>query len=216
MKYSKHAEYKNEFGREVPSVTTILKILNKPALCKWANYLGFKRQNIDKVLEESANKGTEVHFMLNAFLFKKKFIYIDGKGVDKNYLTVVLDNFITWLNGHTLKPILGEEPITCYSYGGTIDLYCELDGKKTILDFKTSKNFYSSMFLQLAAYTTMMEAKGYEVEQVAILLINDKMCKHRIIRREELDNYMEIFDLLAQFFYHIYALNEEWGDLLQK
>lgn len=216
MKYSKHAEYKNEFGREVPSVTTILKILNKPALCKWANYLGFKRQNIDKVLEESANKGTEVHFMLNAFLFKKKFIYIDGKGVDKNYLTVVLDNFITWLNGHTLKPILGEEPITSYLYGGTVDLYCELDGKKTILDFKTSKNFYSSMFLQLAAYTTMMEAIGYEVDQVAILLINDKMCKHRIIRREELDEYMEIFDLLAQLFYHIYDLNEYWGDLIQK
>lgn len=216
MKYSKHAEYKNEFGREVPSVTTILKILNKPALCKWANYLGFKRQNIDKVLEESANKGTEVHFMLNAFLFKKKFIYIDGKGVDKNYLTVVLDNFITWLNGHTLKPIFGEKPITSYLYGGTVDLYCELDGKKTILDFKTSKNFYSSMFLQLAAYTTMMESIGYDVDQVAILLINDKICKHRIIRREELDEYMEIFDLLAQLFYHIYDLNEDWGDLIQK
>ena len=52
MKYSNHAQYINEKCIEVPSVTTILKLLNKPSLCKWANYLGFKRENVDKVLEE--------------------------------------------------------------------------------------------------------------------------------------------------------------------
>ena len=37
-----HEEYINRDGVEVPSVTTILKLLNKPTLQKWANYLGFK------------------------------------------------------------------------------------------------------------------------------------------------------------------------------
>lgn len=216
MKYSNHAQYINNRNIEVPSVTTILKILNKPSLCKWANYLGFKRENVDKVLEDSASKGTEVHFMLNALLFRKEYLYIQQEGVSQGYLYDVLDNFIEWISGHRMMPIFGEGAITCDKFGGTIDLYCELDGKRTILDFKTSKNFYSSMFLQLAAYTYMMELEELRVDQVCILLINDKMCKHRIIRREELDLYIETFLQLSDLFYNIYELNTQWGDLLKK
>ena len=84
------------------------------------------------------------------------------------------------------------------------------------MDFKTSKNFYSSMFLQLAAYTYMLELKDFEVEQVCILLVNDKMCKHRIIRREELDLYIDTFLQLSDLFYNIYEINKDWGDLLKK
>lgn len=216
MKYSNHAQYINEKCIEVPSVTTILKLLNKPSLCKWANYLGFKRENVDKVLEDSANKGTEVHFMLNAVLFRKQYLYIKQEGVSDDYLYIVLGNFFEWLSGHKLKPYFGETPVTCEKFGGTVDLYCELDGKATILDFKTSKNFYSSMFLQLAAYTYMLELKDFEVEQVCILLVNDKMCKHRIIRREELDLYINTFLQLSDLFYNVYELNKDWGDLLKK
>ena len=217
MKYSSHAQYINEGNIEVPSVTTILKVLNKPSLNKWANFLGFKREKIDDVLKFSADKGTEVHYMLDAFLFQKKYIFIEtDNGVTKEYLMTVLDNFITWSKAHTIKPIFGEKSITCDKFGGTVDLYCELDGIPTILDFKTSKNFYSSMFLQLSAYTYMMELLDYEVEQVCILLINEKMCKHKIIKREELDKYIATFLILTKLFYSIYDLNEEWGDLLEK
>lgn len=216
MKYSNHAQYINNKNIEVPSVTTILKILNKPSLCKWANYLGFKRENVDRVLEDSANKGTEVHFMLNALLFRKEYLYIQQENVSQDYLYNVLDNFMAWIPNHRVKPIFGEKPMTCDMFGGTIDLYCELDGKLTILDFKTSKNFYSSMFLQLAAYTYMMEMSDLKVEQVCILLINDKICKHRIIKREELDLYINTFLQLSDLFHNIYKLNTQWGDLLKK
>ena len=72
------------------------------------------------------------------------------------------------------------------------------------------------MFLQLAAYTYMLELKDFEVEQVCILLVNDKMCKHRIIRREELDLYINTFLQLSDLFYNVYELNKDWGDLLKK
>lgn len=217
MKYSSHAQYINDKKVEVPSVTTILKILNKPSLNKWANYLGFKREKIDDVLKFSADKGTEVHYMLHAFLFQMKYIFIESdNGVTKDYLVKVLDNFIDWSSNHTIKPIFGEKSITCDLFGGTVDLYCELDGVPTILDFKTSKNFYSSMFLQLSAYTYMMEMLDYEVEQVCILLINEKMCKHKILKRDELDKYIATFLILTKLFYQIYELNEDWGDLLEK
>ncbi len=217
MKYSSHAQYINDKQIEVPSVTTILKILNKPSINKWANYLGFKREKIDDVLKFSADKGTEVHYMLHAFLFQMKYIFVESdNGVTKDYLIKVLDNFISWSGDHTIKPIFGEKSITCDLFGGTVDLYCELDGIPTILDFKTSKSFYSSMFLQLSAYTYMMEMLDYEVEQVCILLINEKMCKHKILKRDELDKYIATFLILTKLFYQIYELNEDWGDLLEK
>lgn len=216
MKYSSHAQYRNNSNIEVPSVTTILKILNKPSISKWANYLGFKREKIDDVLKFSADKGTEVHYMLNAFLFQKKYIFVENNGMSKDYMIQVLDNFIEWSKNHTIKPIFGEKPVTCDLFGGTVDLYCELDGIPTILDFKTSKNFYSSMFLQLSAYTYMLEMLDYEVEQVCILLINEKLCKHKILKRDELDKYIATFLIMTKLFYEIYDLNQEWGDLLEK
>ena len=51
-KYSDHSTYINKKEVEVPSVTTIIKLLNKPFIAKWANSLGWKRQSYDKVLEE--------------------------------------------------------------------------------------------------------------------------------------------------------------------
>ena len=55
-KYSDHSTYMNEEEVEVPSVTTIMKILNKPFIAKWANSLGWKRQSYDKVLEEQGRE----------------------------------------------------------------------------------------------------------------------------------------------------------------
>ena len=70
-KFSDHSTYLNNDEIEVPSVTTIIKILNKPFIAKWANSLGWKRQSYDKVLEESANKGTFVHELIHEYLFKE-------------------------------------------------------------------------------------------------------------------------------------------------
>ena len=68
MKFSSHSTYINKEGVEVASVTSILKVLNKPSLSKWANSLGWKRQNVDKVLMSSAEKGTIIHEAINSYL----------------------------------------------------------------------------------------------------------------------------------------------------
>ena len=48
-KYSDHSTYINNNDIEVPSVTTILKVLNKPHIVNWANSLGWKKQSYKKV-----------------------------------------------------------------------------------------------------------------------------------------------------------------------
>ena len=213
-KFSDHSTYVNNNKVEVPSATTILKILNKPFIAKWANSLGWKRQSYDKVLEESANKGTFVHELLHEYLFKegKKFNISNPDIV--NFIYENINAFKDFEKQHTLKPIWGEKSWSTNRYGGTVDLYCNLDGKDTILDFKTSKRFYSSHFIQLGAYTQLLEEHGINVDQVAILRVRDGECDIKIISRDEIQQYIEIFNTLTDLFYMVYELNEEWGDLL--
>ena len=213
-KYSDHSTYMNNNEVEVPSVTTIIKLLNKPFIAKWANSLGWKRQSYDKVLEESANKGTFVHNVLHEYLFKEgtKFNTSSQDLVNLIYETVM--TMKDFQKDYTLEPIWGEKSLSSDKFGGTVDLYCKLDNKYTILDFKTSKRFYASHFIQLGAYIQLLEEKGYEVEQVAILRVRDGEYDIKIIQREQMNEYIEIFNKLTELFYLVYELNNEWGDLL--
>ena len=213
-KFSDHSTYVNNEKVEVPSATTILKILNKPFIAKWANSLGWKRQSYDKVLEESANKGTFVHELLHEYMFKegKKFDISNPDIV--NFIYENVNAFKDFEKQYEFKPLWGEKSFSIERYGGTVDLYCELNNKNTILDFKTSKRFYSSHFIQLGAYTQLLEENDLLVEQVAILRIHEGEFHIKIMSRQEIDKYIDIFNKLTDLFYMVYDLNTEWGDLL--
>lgn len=213
-KYSDHSTYLNGEKVEVPSATTILKILNKPFIAKWANSLGWRRQSYDKVLEESSAKGTFVHELLHEYLFKegKKF---DVSNPDKlNFLYENINAFKDFLKYNTLEPIWGEKSFSTDRYGGTVDLLCTFNGKKTIIDFKTSKRFYSSHFIQLGAYIQLLEYNDIYVDQVGICRIRDGEIETKFIDRNDMDEYIDLFNKLTDVFYLVYELNKEWGDLL--
>ena len=213
-KYSDHSTYINKNDIEVPSVTTIIKILNKPFIAKWANSLGWKRQSYDKVLEESANKGTFVHEVLNAYIFRqgKKFNLSNPEVM--NFLYETIDIFKDFEKSNDFKPVWGEKSFSLEKFGGTVDLYCNHNGLDTIIDFKTSKRFYSSHFIQLGAYIQLLEANEYNVDQVGILRIRDGYSELKLLQRDEMEKYIELFNKLTDIFYIVYDLNKEWGDLL--
>lgn len=214
-KYSSHNLYKNAEGIEVPSVTTILKILNKPALQKWANFLGFKRQNIDDVLSKSSTIGTLFHEAVECYLQEIYWIPIFENYEEESTIRQYMDNFITFRKQHEITPIFMEKSLHSKKFGGTIDFYGMFDEKKTIIDFKTSKSPYSSYFLQLAAYVIMVEEKGYEVEQVGLICCNTCV-KTKFLSREEIEPYIEVFNKLVDFFHLWYDLSikDGWGKII--
>ncbi len=215
MKYSSgHTVYRNAQGNEVPSVTTILQILNKPSLQKWANIMGFQRRNTDEILKESARIGTMVHGALHAYLMNSLYVFIGHLG-DKLRLVQFLDGFITWSHGHTIEPIFMEEQIISDRYAGTCDFYGMIDGKHTIMDFKTSKQYYITMFLQLAAYCRILEEQGKQVDQVCIVLVHEGKSKSRFITRNELQPYIETFEKLVALFHDYFDLSIDngWGPI---
>lgn len=213
-KYSDHSTYINKENTEVPSATTIIKILNKPSIAKWANSLGWKRMSYDRVLEQRAFEGTLVHEVCHEFLFNEGKKFDTATPESRRFIVDNLRTFKDFLDIVDLEPLWGEKSFSSDRYGGTVDLYCNLDGKPTILDFKTSKNFYSTHFIQLGAYIQLLEEKDYKVEQVAILIIRDGKHKMKIIPREEMNMYIEIFNKLTDLFYLVYDLNSIWKDLM--
>lgn len=213
MKYSSHTEYIRPDGIEVPSATTLLKIINKPALSKWANYLGFKHLNVDAVLDDYSRFGTLVHEMINSFLNDGIYIYIHMGDINLTELKGALKSFREWYDNNKVEPIYLEKKFVSSRYGGTVDFYGKVNGKYTIIDFKTSKKIRMTMFIQLALYTMLLEEKGEKVEQVGILLCNATHKDIKIISRKELDKYIDLAKKLIDFFEVYYNVNElDWGD----
>jgi hypothetical protein len=209
-----HSKYFNKAGQEVPSVTTVLKILNKPSLINWANYLGFKRQNVDNVLKSSAEIGSFIHDLAESVIRGNYPVYKIPDEFDKNLIKIPYANFLNWYNKNALEPILIEKGFATDNFGGTFDFYGKLNGNNTLIDFKTSKNFYMSQFIQLSGYILLLEENEYSIDQVTILLINTKGCFEKTIQRDSMSPYIRIFKLLVWLFHEYNGLSEhhQWGE----
>lgn len=205
-----HAIYINKDGANVPSATTILKLLDKSALLPWANWMGLKGKRYDKHMEMVSYIGTCVHEIIECRLWKKEYKLEDPKiwFLDvKEYIA----SFDKWVKDIDINPITTEEHLVSNRFGGTCDCYCVLNGKKTILDFKTSKSVYMTMFLQLGAYIYLKEEKGDNVEQVGILTVNKDKCYVTLADRKDMDDYIQMFLHLVDLFYENYEMKEMYG-----
>ena len=211
MKYSdNHTVYINKNGKEVPSATTVLKILNKPAVVRWANYLGFSHLDVDNVLSDAAALGTLIHDLINSILSHSLIIYISNPEISDTTVFSYINRFKIWLNSNTVKPIFLEKSFTSDLFGGTLDFYGEVNGKKTIIDFKTSKKIRVTMFFQLALYCVLLEERGFIVEQVGILLVNPKNKDEKYISRENLQEYIDFALKLVELFHSYFDLNDKY------
>lgn len=205
-----HAIYKNKNGEIVPSATTVLKIINKPALLNWANWLGLTGKSYKKHMEMVSYIGTTVHEIIECRLLGKKFELKDPKVwfLDcKEYI----NSFNIWYKENPLEPIAIEDHMESDRFGGTCDFYGIYNGKKTIIDFKTSKGVYMSMFIQLAAYIILREEKGDVVEQVGILTINKDKCYITLADRIIMDDYIQMFYKCLDLFYEKYQLDKMYN-----
>ena len=151
----------------------MLGILNKPALVKWANNLGFQGIDSTKYRDAMADIGTLAHQMIVDYFNK---VETDTTDYSKNQIDLAencLISFWEWAKGHKIEVIKAEGQLVSsrYGYGGTIDCYCELDGVLTLLDFKTGKAIYPEMFYQLAAYSQLLVENWYPVLSARILRI---------------------------------------------
>lgn len=168
-----HTIYKTTAGQRVPGATTITGLLNKPYLVAWANKLGLEGVDSTKYRDEAADVGTLAHAMIQAHLQGFELDMNEHSPLTIDLATNAVLSYLEWEKGHTIKPILCETPLVSDSmrFGGTVDCYCELDGKMVLLDFKTGKAIYDEYFVQLAGYAELLKEKGYHVDECHILRV---------------------------------------------
>lgn len=189
-----HQVYRNGSGEVVPGATTVLSVLNKPALVKWANKLGLQGIDSSKYVDKMASIGTIAHYLIECHLKGEKPDLGEYSKNDIDKAENALLKFFQWESENKFNVISSELKLTTDDYGGTIDCYAMVNGKKCLVDFKTSKAIYDEHFHQLAAYKNLLEVNGYEVEQVKILRIGrDENEGFEERSGNKLDIYFELF-----------------------
>lgn len=178
LKFNPKAHRYSWDGRSIPSVTTIIGRLAKPALIQWsANCaVDYIRKNgdesvtepglflvTDDVLEDArgahttirdsaGDVGTHVHEFAKALLASEPLPVIEGQ-IEARCCKSLLD----WAATKTFLPAPGgcERKVMSLKgfYAGTCDYFGMIDGSPAVLDFKTGgRKIYDEAWLQTAAY----------------------------------------------------------------
>jgi hypothetical protein len=197
-KQKAHTVYKDSTGQRVPSVTTILHILDKPALLKWAYECGVQGIDYTKVRDKAADIGTLAHaLILDKIVGATEPSFDKGEYApdDLAHAKLLLKAYEKWATGKEILPILVETPFISdeYQYGGTLDLYARIDGVLTLLDIKTSGGVYAEHFHQVAAYRNLLNEQHQLAEEVKILWIDKQELVAKDYLATNLEKHWEIF-----------------------
>lgn len=169
-------------GERIPGVTTVIGILDKPALVNWA-------------AEQSANFAVENWAMLTELPLVERMKRIKNARYASNRRAVVKGNrihalgerlalgeavevpadiqtqvsaYARFLDTWQLQTVATETPVAHseYRYGGTFDLISRTDRFGTaLMDIKTGKGVYSEVALQLNAYAST-DLRLVETEEI--------------------------------------------------
>lgn len=165
---------------QVPSVTTILNVLAKPALVEWGvrcacDYVyenlqmlfagnSFSVEQIFKVVEqartahdrtrqEAADIGTGVHDYLAQYWKNATKLAPLTEARSARCIQAAMD----WFSEHEVRPLRVEEAqySRLLAICGRPDFIGHIDGQLSVLDYKSTKFIYPEVCLQMTAYAMM-------------------------------------------------------------
>ena len=166
-----------------PTVTDLIKLLDKPALLGWANRIGLDGIKLDDYRKKSTTTGTSLHKQIEMYVKEKKPFenLVHQQSFDKYFFD---------------KEILSiETNIETEWFKGRMDLKIGYKGKTYVCDFKSNQSsVYFENKLQLSAYRMAENADG-----VGIISIPDFTFIPVIIK--DFTPYQEILKLLSRIYY---------------
>jgi len=195
-------KYTLKDGTPIPGVTTVCNQLDKPQLLDWVWKLGKKGKDWREQRDSAGDIGTLVHELVIKFI-QGNLGAVDFEAVQPKVL-VCLTKFKNWWADETKKDIsveLIEQPLVSevYKFGGQLDIYAKVNGKRRLIDIKTSGGIYDSYWYQLAGYGILLKVNGYKVDEYQILwLPKDDSFDCPI--RENLKREKQIFKHLLEIY----------------
>ena len=214
-----HTRYYLDDGAEVPGVTTVLNLLgnNKDVLMNWAWKLGMEGINYRTYRDETAVVGTLAHYLAQCDLAGVESDTSMYSPQQINDAENALIKFYGWRKENIVVPIFTEKPLVShkYGYGGTIDLYANLqqgDGEvRALVDYKTGSGVYLEHICQTAAYENLLIENKYPVDDRRLLRIGrdeTEGFEQHVLGRAELEPYFEIFVHMLGVYRAIQRINQ--------
>lgn len=171
--------YHDEDGNYFPSATTLLEAYPKPyQLIQWMKEMGSKA---DEIRDSAGRRGSTVHQLTEDYDHGMDCTLLDLNGKPKYSLEEwnMFERYVEFSVNHNPEHIFIEQTIVSnkLKFAGTLDRVCIIDGKRYLLDIKTSNGIYNSYWLQLAAYKELymgIQEGMAPIDGVAILWLNAK------------------------------------------
>jgi hypothetical protein len=199
LKNTELVYYADEFGHSyeidgevVAGVTTLLS-LGVPADAGLLEY--YKRNSIEDqeaILMDAQERGTNVHQAIELLLNGGK---VESQNFKRKHEKKGITAFVDWFNKVKPEKALAERVVAFVGgkdkdgkpmrFAGTVDLICTINGRRVLIDFKTSKTHSKKNSLQVQAYRKAVEASYDEtIDDCYILYLGTS---HKGTRAKEID-----------------------------
>lgn len=178
--------YLASLDHPVPSVTTIIGVINKPALSAWFAKEGARIafedpsqtvEDVKRKMEENrvvaADRGSDIHSLISNQRFDRAMV--------PAHLHGYLDAYDQWVKAFPHEIIEREKIVFTEDYGGKFDaLIKDTAGKYWMVDYKTNRSgLFAETGLQLSAYkhATMIEREKddcvpFEIDVQGLMGVN--------------------------------------------
>jgi hypothetical protein len=211
MKSKAHIRYKLADKTIVPGVTTILGLHAKPQLIKWANKMGLAGIDTNLYVDDKAAIGTLAHAMITDKLTNSATVTTDYSQNQIDTAENSALSFWSWAKEHPLDEVFFvERPLVseAYRFGGTLDIYAKINGRREIIDLKTGSGIYPEHAWQVATLKVLLEENGFPVDGTRIINIprsEDEGFLEKVVTDKENETGWKIFQALLT----VYNLKKE-------
>lgn len=230
--YGRNHGYKLD-DKKVPGVTSVIGVLDKPALREWyartaaeravnewdrlaglpvSERLTYIQRGPREKAGAAALRGNEIHALGQA-LAEGRDVEVPPEHVGP------VEAYARWLDAWDVETIAAETPLanTEYGYGGTADLWAKVGargGAVCLLDIKTGKGVWNETGLQLAAYrysTLIQPERGVEIPTPEVDLVYVAHVLPDTVRTLPVVADRDVF---RDFLYVLqaYRMKERWDD----
>ena len=164
-------------GQRLPSVTTVLGVLNKPALLDWAARLAREGKDWRDVRDEAGDRGTNAHALALDVVLGKRRSLSSLPDEHRPYGQAAM----AWVLERRPEVIQAERMIASgHGYSGRFDLLAGIRGHRILADYKTVSKWhfngeaklppYPENALQLDLYANALVECGYETPDYGLVV----------------------------------------------